>query len=47
MPLAKPSTKLDRGSKRTRRVLALCGDEIHADLRHTIRDGAVKVKQKF
>ena len=45
-PLAEPDA-LDRGLKRTRRVLALCGDEIHADLRHTIRGGAVKAKQRF
>ena len=35
--------RLKKGS----RVLALCGDEIHADMRHTIRGGAVKAKQKF
>ena len=41
------SDALDRGLKRTRRVLALCDGEIHADMRHAIRGGAVKVKQRF
>jgi len=33
--------------KKDLRVLALCDGEIHADLRHTIRGGAVKAKQRF
>ena len=33
--------------KKDSHVLALCGDEIHADPRHAICGGAVKVKQRF
>ena len=33
--------------KKDSRVLALCDGEIHADMRHAIRGGAVKAKQRF